>query len=78
MKVHLLRMAHNIGAILFVVGRLAIGWLPKWFDVIDANDLIILGSLLIAYTVGEMIMSSVQMTFVANIAPEHLRRTYMQ
>jgi len=68
------------GAILFGVGLLAIGWLPKWFQVIDANDLIILGSLLIAYTVytvGEMIMSPVQMTFVANIAPEHLRGTYM-
>lgn len=52
----------------------------NWFQVIDANDLVILSSLLIAYTVytvGEMIMSPVQMTFVANIAPEHLRGTYM-
>lgn len=29
------------------------------------------------YTLGEMIMSPVQMTFVANLAPEHLRGTYM-
>ena len=39
------------GAILFGIGLLAIGWLPKWFHVIDANDLVILSSLLIAYTV---------------------------
>lgn len=49
----------------------------NWFQVIDANDLVILSSLLIAYTVGEMIYVTCPMTFVANIAPEHLRGTYM-
>ncbi|MCC3289297.1 MFS transporter, partial [Bacillus cereus] len=29
------------------------------------------------YTLGEMIMSHGQMTFVANLAPEQLRGTYM-
>lgn len=68
------------GSIFFGMGLLAIGWLSKWFQVMDANDLVILSALLIGYTVytlGEMIMSPVQMTFVANIAPEHLRGTYM-
>ena len=57
-----------------------IGWLPKWFGGLDTNATIILIMLLFVYaiyTLGEMIMSPVQMTFVANLAPEHLRGTYM-
>ncbi|HFK1397620.1 TPA: MFS transporter [Bacillus mobilis] len=57
-----------------------IGWLPKWFGEFNANATIILITLLFVYaiyTLGEMIMSPVQMTFVANLAPEHLRGTYM-
>ena len=57
-----------------------IGWLPKWFGGLDTNATIILITLLFVYaiyTLGEMIMSPVQMTFVANLAPEHLRGTYM-
>ena len=53
-----------------------IGWLPKWFGGLDTNATIILITLLFVYaiyTLGEMIMSPVQMTFVANLAPEHLR-----
>lgn len=53
-----------------------IGWLPKWFGGLDTNATIILIMLLFVYaiyTLGEMIMSPVQMTFVANLAPEHLR-----
>ncbi|PFS52759.1 MFS transporter [Bacillus cereus] len=68
------------GACLFGIGLFFIGWLPKWFGEFDANATIILITLLFVYaiyTLGEMIMSPVQMTFVANLAPEHLRGTYM-
>ena len=57
-----------------------IGWLPKWFGEFNTNATVILITLLFVYaiyTLGEMIMSPVQMTFVANLAPEHLRGTYM-
>ncbi|MFC9419029.1 MDR family MFS transporter [Bacillus mobilis] len=68
------------GACLFGIGLFLIGWLPKWFGEFNANATIILITLLFVYaiyTLGEMIMSPVQMTFVANLAPEHLRGTYM-
>lgn len=68
------------GACLFGIGLLFIGWLPKWFGESGANATVILITLLVVYavyTLGEMIMSPVQMTFVANLAPEHLRGTYM-
>ncbi|BCB35331.1 multidrug resistance protein B [Bacillus cereus] len=68
------------GACLFGIGLFFIGWLPKWFGGLDTNATIILITLLFVYaiyTLGEMIMSPVQMTFVANLAPEHLRGTYM-
>lgn len=68
------------GACLFGIGLFFIGWLPKWFGELDTNATVILITLLFVYaiyTLGEMIMSPVQMTFVANLAPEHLRGTYM-
>lgn len=68
------------GAWLFGIGLLAIGWLPKWFGGAGTNATVVLVTLLIVYaiyTLGEMVMSPVQMTFVANLAPEHLRGTYM-
>ncbi|MDP7992830.1 MFS transporter [Bacillus sp. MHSD_36] len=68
------------GACLFGIGLFFIGWLPKWFGEFDANVTVILITLMLVYaiyTLGEMIMSPVQMTFVANLAPEHLRGTYM-
>ncbi|MCI0766361.1 MDR family MFS transporter [Bacillus sp. TL12] len=68
------------GAWLFGVGLFFIGWLPKWFGELGTNATVILITLLVVYavyTLGEMIMSPVQMTFVANLAPEHLRGTYM-
>ena len=68
------------GACLFGIGLFFIGWLPKWFGEFNTNATIILITLLFVYaiyTLGEMIMSPVQMTFVANLAPEHLRGTYM-
>ncbi|MBE7105938.1 MFS transporter [Bacillus cereus] len=68
------------GACLFGIGLFFIGWLPKWFGGLGTNATTILIMLLLVYaiyTLGEMIMSPVQMTFVANLAPEHLRGTYM-
>ncbi|GAB6432877.1 MFS transporter [Bacillus luti] len=68
------------GACLFGIGLFFIGWLPKWFGEFNTNATVILITLLfvyVIYTLGEMIMSPVQMTFVANLAPEHLRGTYM-
>lgn len=69
-----------LGASLFGLGLLAIGWLPVYFGQWQTDQAISLGVLLFIfaiYTLGEMVMSPVQMTFVANIAPEHLRGTYM-
>ncbi|WP_242145810.1 MULTISPECIES: MFS transporter [unclassified Bacillus cereus group] len=68
------------GAWLFGFGLFFIGWVPKWFGSFGANATVLFITLLIIYaiyTLGEMIMSPVQMTFVANLAPEHLRGTYM-
>ncbi|MEN1938317.1 MFS transporter [Paenibacillus sp. 102] len=68
------------GAWLFGIGLFFIGWLPKWFGGFGTNATVVLITLLVVYavyTLGEMIMSPVQMTFVANLAPEHLRGTYM-
>lgn len=68
------------GAWLFGFGLLALGWLPKWFGELGTEEVVILVILLVVYaiyTLGEMIMSPVQMTFIANLAPEHLRGTYM-
>ncbi|MFD3450437.1 MDR family MFS transporter [Microbacteriaceae bacterium 4G12] len=68
------------GASLFGLGLLAIGWLPFLFGQYHTNGAIVMTVLLIVYafyTLGEMLMSPVQMTFVANLAPEHLRGTYM-
>ena len=68
------------GAWLFGIGLFFIGWIPKWFGGLGTSATVILITLLVVYavyTLGEMIMSPVQMTFVANLAPEHLRGTYM-
>ncbi|PEY33614.1 MFS transporter [Bacillus cereus] len=68
------------GAWLFGIGLFFIGWIPKWFGGLETSATVILITLLVVYavyTLGEMIMSPVQMTFVANLAPEHLRGTYM-
>ncbi len=68
------------GSILFGFGLLAVGWLPIFFTKLQFSFWSILFILLIIYgiyTFGEMLLSPVQMTFVANISPEHLRGTYM-
>ncbi len=68
------------GAILFGIGLIAVGWLPLLFNRLHTPYFMIMSILLFfyaIYTLGEMLMSPVQMTFVANLAPEHLRGTYM-
>jgi MFS family permease len=68
------------GAALFGLGLIAIGQLPAWFDEQHSSAALVLGSLLAVYsvyTLGELIMAPIQMTFVANLAPEQLRGTYM-
>lgn len=68
------------GSLLFGFGLLAVGWLPQLFASAGAGIPLVMAVLLFVYalyTLGEMVMSPVQMTFVANLAPEHLRGTYM-
>lgn len=68
------------GASFFGFGLVAVGWLPSVFRELGFGWWLILGLLLVVYglyTLGEMLLSPVQMTFVSNLAPEHLRGTYM-
>jgi MFS family permease len=68
------------GTVLFGLGILSIGFAPPILLSIGFSKwviLFILAIIFIYYTFGEMVMSPVQMTFVANIAPEELRATYM-
>ncbi|WP_307410064.1 MDR family MFS transporter [Neobacillus ginsengisoli] len=68
------------GTQLFGIGILSFGMLPPLFVLYGTGKLLIIVILIfvtVYYTMGEMVMSPVQMTFVANIAPEHLRATYM-
>ncbi|WP_349410783.1 MFS transporter [Pseudalkalibacillus sp. SCS-8] len=68
------------GCVLFGFGLLAVGWLPQVFTAVGMSYWLIIVIFLIIYglyTLGEMLMSPVQMTFVANLAPENLRGTYM-
>ncbi|MFD1737479.1 MDR family MFS transporter [Bacillus salitolerans] len=69
-----------IGAFLFGLGQIAIGILPSIFYEQHASFLSIMLIMLVIYgiyTLGEMLITPVQMTFISNIAPEHLRGTYM-
>ncbi|MEE6453087.1 MFS transporter [Gottfriedia acidiceleris] len=68
------------GTILFGLGILSIGLAPPLLLTVGLGKwmlLFFLAIIFIYYTFGEMVMSPVQMTFVANIAPEELRATYM-
>jgi len=68
------------GTILFGLGILSIGLAPPLLLTVGLGKwmiLFFLAIIFIYYTFGEMVMSPVQMTFVANIAPEDLRATYM-
>ncbi|MFZ3589962.1 MDR family MFS transporter [Bacillus sp. DJP31] len=69
-----------LGTLLFGLGQMAIGWLPYYFyDERTGYTVIMIVLLLVygIYTLGEMLISPVQMTFISNLAPEHLRGTYM-
>ncbi|RIW38548.1 MFS transporter [Bacillus salacetis] len=69
-----------LGAFLFGLGQIAIAWFPYMFYTQKSEYLtmmIILLAVYGVYTLGEMLISPVQMTFISNIAPEHLRGTYM-
>jgi MFS family permease len=68
------------GTLLFGLGILSIGFAPHILVSFGLNKIVGLIILLVIYTYytfGEMVMSPVQTTFVANIAPEDLRATYM-
>jgi MFS family permease len=69
-----------LGAFLFGLGQIAIAWFPSFFYAQQSEYvtmMVILLAVYGVYTVGEMLISPVQMTFISNIAPEHLRGTYM-
>ncbi len=69
-----------LGTLLFGIGQIFMGWLPSYFYGERASFLVILLIMLVVYgiyTLGEMMITPVQMTFISNIAPEHLRGTYM-
>ncbi len=68
------------GTVSLGMGLILLGWLPLVFSKQGAEYWQIMSILLIVFTIftlGEMLISPVQMTFVANIAPEKLRGTYM-
>lgn len=68
------------GCILFGFGLLSVGWLPRAFTALSTSYwaiMLVFLAIYGVYTLGEMLMSPVQMTFVANLAPENLRGTYM-
>ncbi|KUP06840.1 MFS transporter [Bacillus coahuilensis p1.1.43] len=68
------------GSILFGLGQIGIALLPSTFYEAKLDFLPILILLLVVYavyTLGEMLITPVQMTFISNIAPDHLRGTYM-
>ncbi|WP_239673140.1 MDR family MFS transporter [Mangrovibacillus cuniculi] len=69
-----------IGAALFGLSQIAVGWLPLVFFAGKTEFWTIIAIMLVIYTfytLGEMLITPVQMTFISNIAPEHLRGTYM-
>jgi MFS family permease len=68
------------GTLMFGLGIISIGIAPHIlvsFGLSKMVGIIILLVIYTYYTFGEMVMSPVQTTFVANIAPEDLRATYM-
>jgi MFS family permease len=69
-----------LGASLFGIGQIAIGIFPYIFYEQKSSFMVIIFTMLVVYgiyTLGEMLISPVQMTFISNLAPEHLRGTYM-
>ncbi|MGX8176995.1 MFS transporter [Exiguobacterium sp. s192] len=68
-----------LGACIFGIGMILLAFIPSYLFSLGTEYLVLVTVLLVIYalyTLGEMIMSPVQMTFIALIAPEHLRGTY--
>ncbi len=68
-----------LGASIFGIGMIFLAFLPSYLFSLGTSYVVLVTVLLAIYafyTLGEMIMSPVQMTFIALIAPEHLRGTY--
>ncbi|WP_214893677.1 MFS transporter [Exiguobacterium sp. H66] len=68
-----------LGASVFGLGMILLAFVPSYFFSLGTDYIVIVILLLVIYalyTIGEMIMSPVQMTFIALIAPVHLRGTY--
>ncbi|WP_124727896.1 MDR family MFS transporter [Staphylospora marina] len=69
-----------LGMSLFGLGMAAVGQMATWFGEWHAPAALVAISLITAYvvfTLGELFITPHIMTFVANLAPEHLRGTYM-
>lgn len=67
------------GATIFGVGMILLALVPRFLYSIQTPYLILVGILMAVYafyTLGEMIMSPVQQTFIALIAPENMRGAY--
>lgn len=68
-----------LGASIFGIGMIFLAFVPSYLFSLGTSYVVLVTVLLAIYafyTLGEMIMSPVQMTFIALIAPEHLRGTY--
>lgn len=68
-----------VGATIFGVGMILLAIIPRFLYAINTPYLMLVGILLIIYafyTLGEMVMSPVQQTFIALIAPENMRGAY--
>ncbi|WP_114569772.1 MDR family MFS transporter [Exiguobacterium flavidum] len=67
------------GATVFGIGMILLAIVPAFLFELGTNYFALVAILLVIYalyTFGEMIMSPVQMTFIALIAPEDMRGTY--
>ncbi|TCI50807.1 MFS transporter [Exiguobacterium sp. SH5S13] len=68
-----------VGATIFGIGMMLIAVVPRLLYTLGTPYLVLVGILLAVYafyTLGEMIMSPVQQTFIAMIAPENMRGAY--
>ncbi|MBR3215646.1 MAG: MFS transporter, partial [Exiguobacterium sp.] len=67
------------GATVFGIGMILLAIVPRTLFALDTPYVPLVGILLAVYafyTLGEMIMSPVQQTFIALIAPENMRGAY--
>lgn len=67
------------GAAIFGIGIILLAIIPSFLYQLGVSYWLLVGILMLVfafYTIGEMVMSPVQQTFIALIAPENLRGTY--